>query len=689
MALFGHVDVVSRSKVEGWVVDTERPGEVVSLSIIVDGVHRGMCVTTHERNDILLPDGRPVTGKCAFWFAFDPPLSPFIELRIDVVETWSAQLLLNGSRVLPRPTPRDREAAGLRPILVTSTGRTGTTLLMSEFVRHPDIVVGDHFPYEIKQIAYHAAAFRALAADADRERSTTPETMLAPEMSGIIGSNPYNSAGFFGLGGPRNLLRDFWQNTVPSGLAALFRGFILEFYATLAAAQGKQAAPFFCEKGDIDDAAVQGARLFFDQVKDILIVRDPRDLLCSAIAFWKLRPEAAMTMLTTTIPQLAKIARNANSDTIVIRYEDLVRDPIVTRRALSDFLGVDLVTRLGAETGAIPDSHRTSRDPAASVGRWRNDLTPEQIAACEVAFGPTMRDFGYEPSHKPVSSARPGRGSNGNQMVMAEGALAVAAFVDNAMHERQDGRSPRQMLELTFGRDGAGGTFTLDGWSAPERGFVWSSAARSRLRLPAIREAGAYRLHITAAPFTHGTELVSQRIIVQLNGHQLGTARVRDICVLSMAVPDGIAETDQPITLTLRFPDAARPSAILGSDDHRLLGFSLYRVALFRMEAEQRAISGSDGGKSEAGDKAECDIKDGVLAARVATIVGQVFTMARPGYQPATSISGIPGYDVTTFVRLILALEEEFGVALREDEVDSMATLGDIVTILRARQTPN
>src|SRR5271165_1487805 len=280
MTLTGYVDEISRSVVEGWAIDTERPDEAVSISILVNGAHRGMCLTSHARTDLVLPNGEQMTAKCGFWFTFDPPLSPFVALRIEVIETWSARLLPNGSRDLARPRMDCDTSAGIRPVLLTSTCRAGTTLLMSEFARHSSVVIGDQYPYEIKQIAYHAAAFRALAADADWEHSTTPETMLAPEMHRIIGSNPYNKAGLFALGGHNGALREFYQSTLPSGLATLFQRFIVEFYTTLANAQGKSAAPYFCEKGDIDEAAVQGARLFFSDVKDIVIVRDPRDLLC-------------------------------------------------------------------------------------------------------------------------------------------------------------------------------------------------------------------------------------------------------------------------------------------------------------------------------------------------------------------------------------------------------------------------
>jgi hypothetical protein len=704
MALTGHVDEISRSAVEGWVVDTDRPELAVSVSILVDGVHRGMCLTALPRTDLILPDDGAMSGECGFRFAFDPPLSPFVELKIDVIETWSVQVLPNGSRILPRPRLPGRDDGGITPILVTSTGRTGTTLLMSEFAAHQDAVVGDYYPYEIKQIAYHAAAFRALAADADWQRSTAPDTMLAPEMQRIVGGNPYNMSALFDLGGPRGVLRDFYQDRLPSGFATLFRDFILAFYATLAAAQGKPSARYFCEKGDIDDAAVQGARLFFDVVKDIVIVRDPRDLLCSAIAFWKLSPETAMQMLLTTIPRLTRIVRQAGADTMVVRYEDLVREPIGTRRELSRFLDMDLLGQ-PATGDLIPDSHRTSRGPAASIGRWRDDLTPQQVETCEIAFGPYMQDFDYEMSAVPKRRTRlpsDPRNVSGNQIVAEEGVLAVAAFIENTVEEGGVGLRSRHVWELTFGTTGTGEAFLLEGWSRPEHGFVWSNATKSLLRLPPIRRDGEYWLHITASPFTHGERLPAQRVTVLFDDDVAGTALVRDICVLSVPIPPAASQSGNAIALTMRFPDAACPSEILGIDDARTLGFALHRIALFQVDTQPDAADPEQAvrrPRATARDicqnrgiwpLAEGDLPrsettaeiDSQLADRVTDLSREAFRRPELEYHGRRILRGIPGYASSRFVRLILALEAEFGISLHEDEVDHINTMGDIVALV-------
>jgi hypothetical protein len=39
--------------------------------------------------------------------------------------------------------------------------------------------------------------------------------------------------------------------------------------------------------------------------------------------------------------------------------------------------------------------HRTSRDPEASIGRWRSDLSPELRNSCREAFGFALELFGY------------------------------------------------------------------------------------------------------------------------------------------------------------------------------------------------------------------------------------------------------------------------------------------------------
>ena len=72
--------------------------------------------------------------------------------------------------------------------------------------------------------------------------------------------------------------------------------------------------------------------------------------------------------------------------------------------------GEDAVTGTLERTRALaPDrqaGHKTSADEAASIGRWRNDLTPELQAACEEVFrGPPSRSSAL----RKRGTGRPGR----------------------------------------------------------------------------------------------------------------------------------------------------------------------------------------------------------------------------------------------------------------------------------------
>jgi hypothetical protein len=71
--------------------------------------------------------------------------------------------------------------------------------------------------------------------------------------------------------------------------------------------------------------------------------------------------------------------------TAVVRYEQLVSDPAAAAAAVAERLGADA----GLVTAAFARAHDTS------AGRWRRDLTPEQLADVEREAGDALAALGY------------------------------------------------------------------------------------------------------------------------------------------------------------------------------------------------------------------------------------------------------------------------------------------------------
>jgi hypothetical protein len=328
--------------------------------------------------------------------------------------------------------------------------------------------------------------------------------------------------------------------------------------------------------------------LFFGSVREIVVIRDPRDLLCSAMAFWNMSAEEALAVLRLGLARLARIIRYAGADTLVLRYEDLLLDPVGSRQAMAKFIGLDRPTQPAEATIALFDKHGTAGNPAASIGRWKRDLAPELVGACDATFGSFMRDFNYPPGHAsrwPAPGAGRSQVRTGSELTVTEGHPAVATFLADLGGEGEDPQAPAPLLTLNFGTDENGSCFLRQGWSSPEDGYVWSNAAKSSVSLPAIRQRGAYRLYIVGDPFTRAEKLPVQCVTVSMSGLDLGTACVRDTCVIDVPVPAAVAEAEQTVVLTLGLPDAARPSDIQGGNDTRLLGLALRRIILCRVAA--------------------------------------------------------------------------------------------------------
>jgi hypothetical protein len=399
MPIEGHVDEITRSRVRGWVFDPERPDENFWLVIKVNDREVAQCAADRHRDDL---QERIGTGNHEFCFNFDPPLSVFQEFMIEVATVGNPEPIRGGRKTLPAPQPA-KASGQLVPILLTSTGRAGTTLLMREFLHWPEILVAGQYPFEIKLINYYAAAFRALAGNEDRANSTDPDSMFAEQNRQRIGQNPYNSPGHHSFAQDRAAFERFFGKTVPEKLATLFRDLIVQYYALVGVDGGKTAPAFFAEKSVLDDAPRQAARQFFGEIREVVMVRDPRDLMCSAMSFWNYSGSEALKMLSETLPLLEAIHDAVTPDTFFLRYEDLIEYPVPSRRALYRFIGIDTGGRdfINADADLFK-THGTSRDPEASIGRWRTDLSTDEIAACDSSFASFMQRFGYPLSQRPL-----------------------------------------------------------------------------------------------------------------------------------------------------------------------------------------------------------------------------------------------------------------------------------------------
>ena len=86
-------------------------------------------------------------------------------------------------------------APRLQPLLVTSLGRMGTTLLMRMLAAHPGVVTYDRPPYEARGGKYWLHVLKTLAAPADASKrvGAPMEFHLEPLAAG---GNPFYSAAF-------------------------------------------------------------------------------------------------------------------------------------------------------------------------------------------------------------------------------------------------------------------------------------------------------------------------------------------------------------------------------------------------------------------------------------------------------------------------------------------------------------
>ncbi|MDE2516566.1 MAG: sulfotransferase [Rhodospirillales bacterium] len=370
-----------------------RPDATVEVSILVDGLLHATIPAAAPRPDLAREPERYGDGRHGFSYSFPVPLSSGQEHRVRVIARATGDLLAQGQTLLAA----ERALPTLCPVLVTAPGRSGTTQMMHRLSQAGDIVAAPHAPFETRMLAYYAAAYRVLTAPGDLEHSTHPDRLEGDGR--FFGANPFGSSAYATNFTARDDFNAFFSGAVPETFLRAIRRLIVTYYAMLANGQTKYAARYFAEKNNNLDAHVRHfLRLAFAQVREIVMVRDPRDLMVSQLAYFRGREvEPCFAECTVSCSALLAIQRQQRRDTLFVRYEDMILRPGPTFQAVSAFLGTQIPEHgAAAEEAAVFQGHATSASPAASIGRWKSQLDPALAARCTREWRDLLTLFGYD-----------------------------------------------------------------------------------------------------------------------------------------------------------------------------------------------------------------------------------------------------------------------------------------------------
>jgi hypothetical protein len=396
----------------GWVVGQSLP--MREIHVLLDGACIRRTPVEVVRAEVATQYAEhPGADRAGFWVnigILGLPATAQLEVVAvlsDATPVHLATIIVSHRRLATPYEPR------LLPITVTSLGRMGTTWLMRLLAHHPEVVVHPQYPYELGVAKYWAHLLRVVSGPADHVGSSNPETFTREDAH--IGHNPY----FGGFLAATPDLYQWMDARQPVLVGACAQQAVDEFYGRVAELTGVSDPRFFAEKNLPDQVPDVLADLYPDG-RELILVRDIRDVICSAVAFDAKRGRrsfgrerrdddlAFVSGLQLDLARLVRSWKRRQSTALLVRYEALITEPTRTLGEILGHLGLtrtpDVVAAvLEAASATTPelDAHRTTADPAASIGRWRTDLAkvhPDLPERCEELFSPLLAELGYSSS---------------------------------------------------------------------------------------------------------------------------------------------------------------------------------------------------------------------------------------------------------------------------------------------------
>lgn len=342
------------------------------------------------------------------------------------------------------------DASELQPLMITTLGRTGSTWVTQLLGRHPSILTYPPFKHEVRVSSYWLEVLLALSEPASYLQSV--QAMVSHNDWWLGRGRVYDEAT-----ADAELLRWLDRDHVEH-LVEFCKGRVRDFYARVAESQPNKQPRYFAEKALPSPAnrfiALRG---LYTDAREVFLVRDFRDVLCSIIAFNKKRryhffnrnlassdEDYVRNHLGPDVQYLVDGWRIRSKDAHLLRYEDLVLRPVETVDRLLRYLGLDsderiITEMLAPEPGEAEAQsrvdHQTAASPAESVGRWWKDLSPEMADVCNEVFAEALEEFGYSGSAKTAAERAPS--------ASPEHVCRLASGTQRTTSEASESRKPR------------------------------------------------------------------------------------------------------------------------------------------------------------------------------------------------------------------------------------------------------
>jgi hypothetical protein len=295
----------------------------------------------------------------------------------------------------------------IQPLMVNTIGRSGSTWLVWLLSCLPEAVAFSPWARDARVGTYWVSALQALA---------RPQSYLAQLVPGPLEEKTWwldRPDLRFGVGGD-TALEEWLGGEAVESLAQVCQLRIDAFYGQVA--DSGERPRYFVEKYLPYQLAPDLLAEIYPGAREVILVRDFRDMLCSIIAFNRKRgwqafgragassdTEYIQTTVANSARRLLRRLRERGEAAHLVRYEDLIREPATTLAGLMGYLGLDAsegsvtATLERAEAESL-DEHRTSDKVSASIDRWKRDLAPDLAQVCAEVLDPVLTEFGYEPT---------------------------------------------------------------------------------------------------------------------------------------------------------------------------------------------------------------------------------------------------------------------------------------------------